>query len=223
MGVTWIGVLFAVGWVLAYPASYYGGRALTLRVRRGSWTRLAARERQAAIPWAAAAAAIAVVLVALRPWLLGVGVVLGLLWALSLWIASARGERDIVTDIVLVVQSCVALPLMAAVTADSLSSAAVPASVWWSTAVCATFFGGSVLHVKSLIRGAGNPWWRRTSIGYHVVALAWGLLSPVLLVPFAAALIRALAVPKGARPGAIGGVEAIVSVLVVAGLVITFG
>ena len=54
-GVTWPGVLFSVTWVLAYPASYYLGRAIAVRTRRGVWSRIARRERAAAVPWVVAA------------------------------------------------------------------------------------------------------------------------------------------------------------------------
>jgi hypothetical protein len=81
--------------------------------------------------------------------------------------------------------------------------------------VCAVFFTGSVLHVKSLIREADDPRWAVGSRVFNVAAVGMGLLSPWLLLPFGAAALRAFAVRPGTRPAVIGAVEAAVSVLVV--------
>lgn len=209
-GWTWLGGLFALTWVLAYPVSYYGSRALTTRIRRGSWSRIAIRERANAVPWAVAAGVGALVLVAARPWLLAVGVVLTGLWWVGMRLALAGRERGIGNDLLLVGQSLVALPLVWAIT----EPLPIPAAIWWATLVCAVYFVGSVIHVKSLIREADDRRWRVADVGFHVAALAMGLLSPWLLVPFAGALVRSLALRPGAKPGVIGAVETVESVLV---------
>jgi hypothetical protein len=212
-GASGIGLAFSAAWVLAYPASYYLGRSLVVRWRRGSWTRLAKRELRNAAPWLVAASGLAAGLVLLRPWLLAVGAILALAWGASLWLTRTGHERGIVNDLLLVGQASLAVPLLWAITID----AAPPAQAWQAALVCAVFFTGSVLHVKSLIREADDPRWARGSRLYHIAALGMGLLSPWLLLPFGAAAVRAFAVPAGSRPAIIGGVEAMVSGLVVIG------
>jgi hypothetical protein len=207
------GALFAVAWVLAYPASYYLGRAVVVRWRRGSWSRLARRELRNAVPWSLAAAVPAVALVVLRPWLLAVGAALLALWAVSLALTGTGHERGVTNDLLLVAQAALAVPLLSAITTGDAPSD----QAWWAALVCGVFFTGSVLHVKSLIREADDPRWALASRAYHLAALSLVLVSPWLLLPFGAAAVRAFAVPPGSRPAMIGGVEAAVSVLVVIG------
>jgi len=93
------GWLFLAAWVCAYPVGYYLGRALTARTRRGSWSRLARRERARAIPWALITAALGLPLVITRPWIFGAAVLLAALWVLGLVIAARRGERSLANDL----------------------------------------------------------------------------------------------------------------------------
>ena len=200
-GLTWIGVLFSVTWVLAYPASYYLGRALVVRWRRGSWSRIARRELRDSIPWIVLAAAGAAVLVATRPWLVLVGVVLALAWGLGMVLAHAGRERGFGNDLLLIAQSLVALPLLWWVTVDAApTTAGPPSSIWWATCIVGVFFVGSVIHVKSLIREADDRRWHLADIGYHVAALALGVVSPWLLLPFGVALARAILLTPTASP-----------------------
>ncbi len=209
-GVTWAGALFTVTWVLAYPASYYLGRALTVRIRRGNWSRIARRELDAAVPWAVLAGVGAVVLAVRQPWLAVVAIALAGLWWVSVRLSLAGRERGFGNDLLLVGQAVVALPLMWEI---STGSWPVPTSIWWATAICATYFVGSVVHVKSLIRESDDRRWHRSDLGFHIVALAWGLLAPWLLVPFGVALVRSAVMRPGLRPGVIGAVELVVSLL----------
>lgn len=225
-GFFWLGCVFAITWILAYPASYYLGRAVVIRWRRGSWTRLAKRELGNAWPWVVAAAVGVVLLVIARPWLVWVGAVLLVLWALSLLLTRTGHERGASNDLLLVAQASLAAPLMWAIRYDSPAlgiGAPAAADAWTAALICLVFFTGSVLHVKSLIREADDRRWAIASRVYGVAALAMGLISPWLLVPFGAACVRAFAVPRGARPGIIGGVETVVAVLVVVGAALAFG
>lgn len=205
--------LFCLAWVAAYPASYYLGRAVVIRWRRGTWSRLAKRELGYAWPWVGLAAIPSVVLLVLRPWLLGVGVLLALLWLVSVWLTRTGHERGASNDLLLVTQAALAVPLLWAVGENAWPDR----QAWLAAFICLVFFTGSVLHVKSLIREADDPRWARLSRVYHVLALAMGLISPWLLLPFGAAAVRSFAVPAGSRPAVIGGVEIVVSVLVVIG------
>jgi len=129
----------------------------------------------------------------------------------SIKLSLAGRERGFGNDVLLVGQSVVALPLMWVISTGSWS---VPASIWWAATICATYFVGSVIHVKSLIREADDRRWHRADVAFHIVALAWAAMSFWLLVPFAVALVRSLVMRPGLRPGVIGGVEIVVSLLV---------
>lgn len=218
--------LFALAWVLAYPASYYLGRAVVIRWRRGNWSRLAKRELIDAWPWIVMAAIPALVLLAMRPWLLWVGVTLAALWAVSVWLTRTGHERGASNDLLLVAQASLAVPLMWGIAMDSPSLGIgdpAAADTWVAAFICLVFFAGSVLHVKSLIREADNRRWAVASRTYHVLALGMGLISPWLLLPFGFAAFRAFVVPAHSRPGVIGIWETIVSVLIVASCVLALG
>ncbi len=211
------GWLFLAAWVSAYPVGYYWGRALTVRARRGSWTRLARRERDRALPWAVLTAALGLPLAITRPWLVGAAALLGVLWIAGLVVAARRGERSLANDLLLVAQAGIALPLAVGVVAgpaealDSLVGATVQASL-----IVTAYLAGSVLHVKSLLREAGRAAFRRANIGWHGgLALVGALLSPWWLVGLVPALARAVLLRPGMRPGAIGGVEAVVATAMV--------
>ena len=212
------GWLFLVAWVCAYPVGYYLGRALTARARRGSWSRLARRERSRAIPWAIITAALGLPLLLTRPWLLAAAALLAVLWGIGLVIAARRGERSMANDLMLVAQAAVALPLAVAVVAGPSALAADLAGITLqATVIVAAYLAGSVLHVKSLLREAGNVRFHRVNMAWHaVLAVSAALASPWWLVGFIPALARAILLRPGMRPGVIGGVEAVVAVLVVA-------
>jgi len=218
--------VFSVAWVLAYPASYYLGRAVVIRWRRGTWSRLAKRELHDAVPWVVLAGIPSVVLLVLRPWLVWVGLVLAVLWAVSVWLTRTGHERGAGNDLLLVAQASIAVPLFWAIATDTpgLGIGDPAASQAWLAAfICLVFFTGSVLHVKSLIREADDRRWAIASRAFHVAALAMGLISPWLLLPFGAAAVRAFVVPQGSRPAVIGAVEIVVSVLVVVGGALALG
>ncbi len=216
-GASAAGWLFLVAWVCAYPVGYYLGRALTARVRRGSWTRLARRERTRAIPWAVLVGALGLPLALTRPWLLGAAVLLAVLWGMGLAIAARRGERSLANDLMLVAQAVVALPLAVAVVAGPAAlTGDMAGPTTEATLVVAAYLAGSVLHVKSLLREAGRPMFRRVDVGWHgLLAVGSALASPWWLVGSLPALARAILLRPGMRPAVIGGVEAVVAALVV--------
>jgi hypothetical protein len=216
------GWLFLAAWVCAYPVGYFLGRALTARARRGSWSRLARRERSRAIPWAVLTAALGLPLAVTRPWLLVAAAMLGVLWGIGLVIAARRGERSLANDLMLVAQAAVALPLAVAVVAGLPALTGDLAGPTFEAAlIVAAYLAGSVLHVKSLLREAGNVTFHRANVAWHgVLAVGAGLASPWWLVAFLPALARAVLLRPGIRPGVIGGVEAVVAVLVVAAAVL---
>ena len=212
------GWLFLAAWVCAYPVGYYLGRALTARARRGSWSRLARRERARAIPWAVLTAALGLPLALTRPWLIAAAALLGVLWGIGLVLAARRGERSMANDLMLVAQATVALPLTVAVVAGPSALAGdLAGATLEATVIIAAYLAGSVLHVKSLLREAGNVRFHRVNVAWHAaLALAAGLASLWWLVGFLPALARTILLRPRMRPGVIGGVEAVVAVLVVA-------
>jgi hypothetical protein len=211
------GWLLLAAWVCAYPVGYYLGRALTARARRGSWSRIARRERSRAIPWAVLTAALGLPLVLTRPWLLAAAALLAVPWGGGLAIAARRGERSLANDLMLVAQAAVAVPLTVAVVAGpSALTGDLAGPTLQATVIIAAYLAGSVLHVKSLIRQAGDVRYHRLNEAWHgALALGAGLADPAWLVGFVPALARSILLRPGMRPAAIGGVEALVAVLVV--------
>lgn len=213
---SWVAMLFAAAWIVAYPVGYFGGRALATRIRRGSWTRLARREAGRAVPWALVLVVLGLPLVVLRPWLVAVAVVVAAIWGLSLLITLRDSERALANDVVLVLLSVVAVPTVWAISAAAPGVwpelPPVPVAVWWATAATGVFLFGTVLHVRSLLREAGNRRFHWLSLGYHVLALVgFALISPWWVVGFAPALGRAVALRPGLRPAVIGGIESVIS------------
>lgn len=221
---TWLGLVFAVTWIAAYPVSYYGGRGLLMRVRRGQFTTKTKQEFRAAFPWAAVAVLAAVVLIAARPWIILPGLAVGVVWSLSLWLTWLGRERGITNDLLLTVLASVATPFMWAVANDHARLDGIPSGVWTAALVCLLFFAGSVFHVKSLIRGARDRRWHWASVGFHVIALVIAVaISWWLAVPFVLALARTTAMRPGLTPARIGAVETVVSVFVVVFTVVAVG
>lgn len=209
------GWVLGLAWVCAYPVGYFGGRALTARVRRGTWSRLARRELGRAAPWAVATAVLGIPLAVTRPWLVGAVAVLAVLWLIGLRVAAELGERSLINDLLLVGQAVVAVPLTVGVVAGlpALTGSLAGATAT-CTAVVASYLAGSVLHVKSLLRGAANRGYRVASLAWHGVALiGTALLSSWWLVAFLPAFARAVVLRPGLRPAVIGGIEAAVAVL----------
>ena len=214
-------LLFAVAWVVAYPATYFLGRALTTRVRRGTWSRLARREAERAAPWAVLLLGLGLPLLVAAPWLLVAGAFLVLLWLVSLALGSRFGERSVINDSVLVGQAVCAVPLVWAVSATTGVAAGVstapsfgdaPAGLWEETLAVALFLAGSVLHVKSLLRKADDPRYHWANVVYHgVVCLALAWVSLGWLIGFGPACARAVVLRPGLRPAVIGAVEVVVS------------
>ena len=84
---------------------------MVVRWRRGNWSRIARRELNDAVPWAVLAAIPSLILLVMRPWLVWVGMVLGLLWAVSVWLTRTGHERGASNDLLLVAQASLAVPL----------------------------------------------------------------------------------------------------------------
>lgn len=212
------GWLLAVTWVLAYPASYFLGRALNFRIRRGTWSRKAKTELHQALPWLVFATIGAVALLLLQPVIVLGAAPVALISLISLWLTYHGRERGILNDLLLVALASLAPILMWVASSGDWE---IPASQWIVVAVSSLFFTGSVLHVKSLIRGSQDKRWRIASIVYSLICIPTSaLISPWLIPAFVAAAIRVIVVPRDSRPGVIGGVEAIISVVMIVCIVL---
>ena len=99
-----------------------------------------------------------------------------MLWGVGLAVAARRGERSLANDLMLVAQAAVALPLTVAVVAGPATLAEQLAGpTIEATLIIAAYLAGSVLHVKSLLREAGNVTFHRANVAWHgVLALAAG-------------------------------------------------
>lgn len=203
---SWTTALLTWAAFTCYPASYF---ALSLvRARRGD------RFRRPLATWMLAAAVPAAVLVAMRPWLLVVGLGYAGLFAVNLAFARRNHERDLVNDAVLILEVVALVPLT---WLSAEPHTTVPSQVWLLTALCGLVLVGSTLHVKSLLRERRNASYARASRAFAVASLvagvglagAWGLPGGVaLVVPFILLALRAFKRDwSGWRPGRIGLVE----------------
>jgi len=214
----WIGLVFFLTWVSGYPVSYFLGRALVARVRRGAWTSKAKTELQYLGSWLAINAIGVITLVVLRPWIIYYGIIVIALWAISVYLSWAGHERGIINDLVLVGLASLAPVLMYQVAKNHSSLRDLPHSIWIAALMSLLYFAGSVVHVKALIREAKNRNWHFASIAFHVVVLGLLLLFArpwPLSIPFAIALVRTVIIKPGLRPGLIGIVEAVVALSLV--------
>lgn len=213
---TWLGLVFAITWIAAYPVSYFAGRGILMRIRRGAFTAKTRAAFRDALPWAVVTVLGGVILVVARPWILVPGAVVAAIWSISLWLTWIGRERGITNDLLLTVLASIAAPLMWAVANGEPSVAAVPRTLWLAAVVCLLFFTGSVLHIKSLIREADDRRWHWASVAFHVLALVIAVtISWWLAIPFTAALVRTAVIRPGLRPGQLGAIETVVSVLLV--------
>lgn len=220
-----IGFIFFLTWVSGYPVSYFLGRALIMRIRRGSWTAKAKTEIQSAIPWIVITFFGVSSLLALRPWLLLYGIFVIALWSVSVYLSWAGRERGITNDLLLVGLASIEPVLMYQVAKNHSSLYGIPHAIWITALMCMLFFAGSVVHVKSLIREVKNRNWHKGSLAYHVVVLLLllALLRPwYLAIPFALAMARTIIVKPGLRPGTLGVVELGVSIALITCTVIAF-
>lgn len=207
-------VLVSLGFVVAYPASYFA--IAVMRYPRPQ------RYRNGLITWGLAGIAIAIVAVVARPWLLWAGVVYGVLFAVNLAYAKAHNERSLINDAIFIVECLIIIPILWGIsaTAGSLTPPAftqAPTEVWTVTGFAAMALVGSTLHVRSLIRERRNHNFRRYSQVFAVVCVpvAMALAYPygvtattVTAVAFALLAVRSFLIGRRPlKPGIIGVFE----------------
>lgn len=221
-GGAWVHVPLALLWFCGYFAFFATGQ--WLRSRRKA--RYFPPVRAYALACAPLGAAVAAVEPSLLRW---VPAFLPLL-AISLWCSHRRKDRSMLNDIVAVVAACLMLPV--AYDAGGGAGDRWPA-VWIATAIVVTYFIGTALYVKTIIRERGSRTYLALSLGYHALTIPLPLVAAAgagRMVPGADGaqvatldlgllvalnvilLLRALAVPRTrATPKQVGVGEIIVS------------
>jgi hypothetical protein len=215
----WIGLLFFLVWVSGYPVSYFLGRALIARIRKGTWTTKARKELGYLLPWLIINGVASFTLVIVRPWIISYGILVVALWSVSVYLSWAGLERGIINDLLLIGLASMAPIMMYQAAVNHSSLRGLPHSIWISAVMSLLFFVGSVLHVKALIREAKNPKWHYGSIFFHATLFALLLVFArpwILVIPFIFALVRTIAIKPGLRPGTLGVIELGVSISLIA-------
>ncbi|MER6629708.1 YwiC-like family protein [Streptomyces sp. NPDC000987] len=212
--------LLLLAWLLGYLAVFHVQQWLRLRHNSRN-PRAAARHTRPVRLFTTALVPCGVALVVHAPWLLLAAVCAAPFLAVNCWYAWRNRERALVNGLVAVVPACGMLPV-----ALLLGGGAI-ADAWRPALACLLYFAGTVLYVKTMIRERGSTAYRWASGGYHAVALgvAAAVLGPWLAGFFAVCLGRALAVPAlgRVRVGVVGAGEAVLSVLLLTALLLSFG
>ncbi|WP_460795450.1 YwiC-like family protein [Nocardioides pacificus] len=220
-------LLLALAWVAAYPMSWAASGLV--RARRSQ------RFRRPFVLWLAVTAPPALALLVVRPWLMWVGALYLVGFAINLHYARRNRERALGNDLVLIAE-CTLMVLVVRALAVGERTWLPPIDEAATTrlavvaALCALLLLGSTLHVKSLIRERRDPRFARASRVFAVasvpavlgLALLWGLPEGLWLVPaFVPLAVRAFVVARRRpmRPGRIGLLELAGFLLVVAGVV----
>jgi hypothetical protein len=215
-GWAWPAGPLAGAWLAGYPLSYYLLQAVKTG-RPGRW-------RAQLIGYAVPVLVLAAVVVVARPAVLRYAPAFTALWAVNAWYAWHRRERALLNDLASVVQGCLIVFVVATVAGTG------PAAVAGAFAACLSYFAGTALFVKTMIRERGDPAYRRWSVGYHAAALVLATwLGPALGVLFGWLLVRAWLLPgRRAGPGRlaprqVGLIEVANSLLLLVAVGVTYG
>ncbi len=154
----------------------------------------------------------ALVVLLLRPDLVVWAPLFAPLLLAGLWFAARRQDRSLPSGLATILAAC----LMTMVAFDA-GDGTDWSRAWTLTAVLATYFVGTLLYVKTMIRERDSRTYYRLSVGYHVVvavALAW--VSLWLAGLFALLAVRAAVLPgRGLSPKQVGIGEILANVAVV--------
>jgi hypothetical protein len=130
----------------------------------------------------------------------------------GLWLAARRRDRSLPSGLATILAAC----LMTMVAFDA-GGGTDWSRAWTATAVLATYFVGTLLYVKTMIRERGSRSYYRLSVGFHAVATVAMLgVSWWLAAVFAALTLRAALLPgRGLSPRQVGLGEIVANVAVV--------
>lgn len=211
---TWLTGLLAIGFVLAFPTSHFA-----IAVHRYPRPQ---QYYRGLLVWSTPAVAIAIVVVIARPWMLWVGLLYLVAFAVNLGFAKAHNERSLINDAVFIIECVAIIPIIWACSASAgglvpppLASA--PGAVWTISALAALALVGSTMHVRSLIREKRNASFRRASQIFALISIAlavalalpYGTIAVIIaIVAFGYLGARAFLVGRRPmRPGLIGVFE----------------
>lgn len=204
---------------LTWLVGYFAFSAAVLALK--SPPRRRARTYPALITYGVASTALGAATLALRgPSLLWWVPAYAVLLTLALWWAHTKRERSLASGVVMVLASCGVMAILRITPAAPLPTP----TQWAIMAAVATYFVGTVLHVKALIRERNDPSAATRSIGYHsiVAALIAGCVALGWLrwpwIVFGLALVaKAWWMPKARRTALqIGLVEIALSLAILA-------
>jgi len=215
-GATWLHLLLAASWLVAYLA--FNATSLWLKARRRPrwWPPVRA--------YGLLLALLGVPLFWLDRALLRWGLLFAPLLTVGLWSAWSRQDRSLLNDGATTLAACLACPVAWQLGRDPL---ATPAAAWATAVVLWVYFFGTAFYVKTMIRERGNPVMLRLSIGYHAaatLALAvlgawhgapWGALAVVFALLTARAWIVPVRLPR-ATPKHLGLGEIVATTVLVA-------
>lgn len=208
-GFRWLHLPLLGAWLAGYLLSYYLLQAVkTRRVRRF---------RAQLLAYGSPTVLLGALVLALRPQLFWFAPAYALLLAVNLAYAWRRRERALVNDLASVLQSCLMVFVGATV-------AGVPVGYTGLAFLAVlTYFIGTVLYVKTMIRERDNARYYRASVAYHLVALGTAVwLSAPLAAVFTLLLARAWALPRyRLTPKQVGLTEIGGSLLLLAAVVAT--
>lgn len=203
-GWSWIQVPVLVTALVAYLTLWATCRWLTSRFQ--------SRYRQPVLVYGVVMLIWAMGVLLASPSVLWFALVIAPATGIQLLFAWFRAERSLINGFVAMAQACLLGPVTAVASGTALS-ATVPIYV-----ASLLYFAGTVLHVKSLVREAGEPAYERASIGYHAAAMiAAAFISGWLVIPFAVFLARTILMQRRRTSvAAIGALEVVNCALLVA-------
>lgn len=182
-GWSWIQIPVLVTALAAYLTLWATNRWLT--------SRFAARYRQPVLVYGVVMLVWAMGILLASPSVLVFALVIAPATGIQLVYAWFRAERSLVNGLIAVIQACLLAPVTAVASGVPLPDT-IPVYL-----VSLLYFAGTVLHVKSLIREAGEPAYERASVIYHAFAMvAAAFISGWLVIPFAVFLARAIVLQR---------------------------
>lgn len=207
-GFRWTHLPLLGAWLAGYLLSYYVLQAVK--------TRRFSRFRPQLLLYGPITAVLGLLVVTVRPAVLGYAPAFTVLLAVNGYFAWRRRERALLNDLASVAQSCL-MVFVAATIVNAAIGPIVPAF-----AAVLLYFTGTVLYVKTMIRERGNLSYHRASVIYHVLALGTAaLLSIPLAAVFALLLVRAALLPRyRLTPKHVGITEIVASTLVLLAAVV---
>jgi len=205
-------LLFAV-WLLTYLFSY--------PVLQAFKTRKWGQYREPMLLYGGLLTVSGVSLALLRPELLRWVIPFIPLFVINCAYARANNERSFFNDLVAVVQFSLIVFV-----SHELGGRGDFAEAAWLFALNLLYFTGTIFYVKTMIREKRNRAFYWYSVGYHVLLLAAGivLFPPLICLPLAVLLIRAVLMPRRHMTiKQIGIMEFLYTVLLVITVIWTYG